>query len=92
MQDRVDAFALAAEDWHGAHNDAERAARGPFGVTVGHAHLGSSVRMSADIVDVVDLGGGEQLTVDRLVEIDGEDRPACAAQALSRHDHVKGPD
>ena len=41
---------------------------------------------------VVDLGGGEQLTVDLLVEIDGVDRPACAAQALFRHYHVKAPD
>ena len=46
MQDRVDAFALAAEDWHGAHNDVERAARGPFGVTVGHAHLHHPVAWS----------------------------------------------
>ena len=129
LQDRVDAFARAAEDWHWAHNEVERAARGPFGGTIGHAHLtlsliphlfaslisfgereeamfygynrvrfpaavrvGSSVRMSADIVDVVDLGGGEQLTVDLLVEIDGMDRPACAAQALFRHYHVKAPD
>ena len=121
-QDRVDAFARAVEDWHWAHNDVERATRGPFGGTIGHAHLtlslvphlfaslvgfanqedamfygcdrvrfptavpvGSSVRMRADIVDVVDLGGGEQLTVDLLIEIEEVDRPACAAQALFRH-------
>ncbi len=127
-QERVDAFARAVDDWHWAHNDVERASRGPFGGTIGHAHLtlsliphlfaslvgfadgedamfygynrvrfptailvGASVRMRADIVDVGDLGGGEQLTVDLLVEIDGEDRPACAAQALFRHYHVKAP-
>ena len=127
-QDRVDAFARAVEDWHWAHNDVERARRGPFGVTIGHAHLtlsliphlfaslvgfadredamfygynrvrfptavlvGSEVRMRADIVDVVDLGGGEQLTADLLVEIHGVDRPACAAQALFRHYHVQAP-
>lgn len=44
--------------------------------------VGSSVRMRADIVEVIDLGGGEQLTVDLLIEIDGVDRPASAAQAL----------
>jgi acyl dehydratase len=129
VQDRVDAFARAVEDWHWAHNDVERASRGPFGGTIGHAHLtlsliphlfaslvgfaegedamfygynrvrfpaavpvGSSIRMRADIVDVVDLGAGEQLTVDLLVEIDGVGRPACAAQALFRHYHVKAPD
>jgi acyl dehydratase len=128
MQHRVDAFALAVEDWHWAHNDVERAARGPFGGAISHAHLtlslvpylfaslvgfadqedamfygynrvrfpmavrvGSNIRMRADIVDVVDLGGGEQLTVDLLIEIEGVDRPACVAQSLFRHYHVKAP-
>jgi acyl dehydratase len=128
-QERVDDFARSVADWHWAHNDVERAARGPFGGTIGHAHLtlslvphlfalllgfapgedamfygynrvrfpapvpvGSSIRLRADIVDVIDLGGGEQLTVDLLVEIDGADRPACAAQALFRHYHVAAPD
>ena len=38
-QDRVDGFADAANDWHWAHNDPARAAVGPFGVAIGHAHL-----------------------------------------------------
>ena len=38
-QERVDAFARAVEDWHWVHNDPRRAAFGPFGLTVGHAHL-----------------------------------------------------
>ena len=54
--------------------------------------VGSNVRMRADIVDVVDLGGGEQLTADLLIEIEGVDRPACVGQALFRHYHVKAPD
>lgn len=128
-QDRVDAFARAVEDWHWAHNDVERASRGPFGGAIGHAHLtlglvphlfaslvafadredamfygynrvrfpaavlvGSKVRMQADIVEVIDLGGGEQLTADLTVEIEGVDRPACVAQALFRHYPVKAPD
>jgi acyl dehydratase len=128
-QDRVDAFARAVEDWHWAHNDVERASRGPFGGTIGHAHLTlglvphlfaslvgfadgedamfygynrvrfpttvpvrSNVRMYADIADVVDLGGGEQLTVDLRIEVDGADRPACVAQALFRHYQVTAPD
>jgi acyl dehydratase len=129
-QDRVDAFARSVEDWHWAHNDADRASRGPFGGPIGHAHMtlsliphlfaslvefaegedamvygynrvrfpapvpvGSRIRLRADIVEVTDLGGfGEQLTVDLIVEIDGVDRPACAAQALFRHYPVKAPD
>lgn len=129
LQDRVDAFARAVEDWHWAHDDVERASRGPFGGTIAHAHLtlglvphlfaslvgfaegedamfygynkvrfptavpvGSSLRMSATIVEVVDLGGGEELTVDLLMEVDGVERPACAAQAVFRHYAVKAPD
>ena len=128
-QDRVDAFARAVDDWHWAHNDVERASRGPFGCPIGHAHLtlslvphlfaslvgfadgedamfygynrvrfpnavlvGSAIRMRADLVEVVDLGGGEQLTVDLTVEIDGVERPGCVAQALFRHYPVKAPD
>lgn len=129
QQERVDGFARAVADWHWAHNEVERAARGPFGGTIGHAHLtlglvphlfgsllgfaagedamfygynrvrfpapvlvGSSIRLRADVVDVVALDGGEQLTADLLVEIHGADRPACAAQALFRHYHVTAPD
>jgi acyl dehydratase len=54
--------------------------------------VGSAIRMRADIVDVVDVGGGEQLTVDLTVEIDGVERPACVAQALFRHYPVRAPD
>jgi acyl dehydratase len=54
--------------------------------------VGSKVRMQADIVEVIDLGGGEQLTADLTVEIEGVDRPACVAQALFRHYEVKAPD
>jgi acyl dehydratase len=38
-QDRVDRFAGAAEDWHWAHNEPDRAGRGPFGGPIVHAHL-----------------------------------------------------
>ena len=38
-QDRVDAFARAADDWHWAHNDPDLAGRGPFGGPIVHAHL-----------------------------------------------------
>ncbi len=38
-QARVDGFAEAADDRHWAHNDPSRAAAGPFGGTIGHAHL-----------------------------------------------------
>ena len=54
--------------------------------------VGAAVRLRVDVVDVVDIGGGEQLTVDLTVEIDGGERPACVAQALFRHYPVRAPD
>jgi acyl dehydratase len=54
--------------------------------------VGSAIRMRADVVDVVDLGVAEQLTVDLTIEIDGVERPACVARALFRHYPVKPPD
>ena len=38
-QDVVDTFGRAVSDWHWAHNDPERAARGPLGGPIAHAHL-----------------------------------------------------
>ena len=54
--------------------------------------VGAAVRLRVDVVDVVDIGGGEPLTVDLTVEIDGGERPACVAQALFRHYPVRAPD
>ena len=104
-QDDVDAFARSVHDWHWAHNEPERAARGPFGVAIAHAHLtlsliphlrqsilefargecmfygynrvrfptvvpvGARVRMSATVLQVDEIDGGEQLTMDVRLEI-----------------------
>ena len=38
-QERVDAFAAATEDRQWIHTDVERAAAGPFGMTVAHGFL-----------------------------------------------------
>ena len=38
-QSRVDDFADAVDDRHWAHNDPARAAAGPYGATIAHAHL-----------------------------------------------------
>jgi acyl dehydratase len=45
-QDRVDRFADVVDDRHWAHNDPEVAAAGPFGGTIGHAHLTLSLAPS----------------------------------------------
>jgi acyl dehydratase len=117
----VDAFARAVDDWHWAHNDPDRASKGPFGGTIGHAHLSlglvphlretlvtfaggecmfygydrvrfpaavpveSRVRLHGTVVGVDEIGGGEQLTLDLRLEIEGHERPGCVARAIWRH-------
>ena len=113
----------------GHTTDVERASRGPFGGTIGHAHLtlslvphlfaslvgfadredamfygynrvrfptavlvGSSVRMRADIVDVVDLGGGEQLPWIYSLRSTGRTVRPAQLRPLFRHYQVKAPE
>jgi acyl dehydratase len=46
--------------------------------------VGSRVRMGAEIIDVQDVPGGLQVTTRNTVEIDGNDKPACVVEAISR--------
>jgi acyl dehydratase len=54
--------------------------------------VGAQVRLHSRVARVEDLGGVQQLTVDHRVEVEDEDRPACAAQALWRHYPIGAPD
>ena len=126
-QANVDAFGRSVQDWHWAHNDAERASRGPFGGTIAHAHMtlsivphlresivaftggecmfygynrvrfptvvpvGARVRMYGTVVEAVEINGGEQLTVDVRIEVEGQERPCCVAQAIWRHYCIDPP-
>jgi acyl dehydratase len=126
-QEVVDTFGRAVADWHWAHNDPARAARGPLGGPIGHAHLtlslvphlrkslvafatgecmfygynrvrfptavpvGARVRMRGAVAQVDAVSGGEQLTLDVRVAIEGLERPACVAQAIWRHYDVEAP-
>ena len=126
-QEVVDAFGRAVADWHWAHNDPVRAARGPLGGPIGHVHLtlsvvphlrkslvsfatgecmfygynrvrfptavpvGGRVRMRGTVAQVDEVSGGEQLTLDLRVAIEGQDRPACVAQAIWRHYDFEAP-
>ena len=46
---------------------------------------GSRVRASAELTEVVDVGGGWWQIVTRFtVEVEGSDKPACVADAVSR--------
>jgi len=44
--------------------------------------VGSSVRVRVSIDSVSDIPAGKQLTVNHVIEIDGEDKPACVAQTV----------
>lgn len=46
--------------------------------------VGSRVRSHTELTDVTEVAGGLQLTIKSTVEIEGEDKPACVAEGLSR--------
>ncbi len=120
-QERIDRFADATGDHQWIHVDAERAARGPFGVCIAHGYLtlalvsfflpqllevkgtamgvnygldrvrfpnvvpaGSRIRASGEVVRAEAVTGGAQITVRVTIEREGESRPACVADSISR--------
>ncbi|MGC5051541.1 MaoC family dehydratase [Micromonospora sp. DT48] len=46
--------------------------------------VGSRVRMKATVVDVVEVTGGYQISVDQTIEIEGGTKPAVVARGLYR--------
>jgi acyl dehydratase len=44
--------------------------------------VGSRIRLKVTINGVTDLPTGKQLTVGQLVEIEGQDKPACVAETV----------
>jgi acyl dehydratase len=46
--------------------------------------VGARLRMNAVIVEVTEIAGGYQLTVDQTIEIDGATKPAVVARGLYR--------
>src|SRR3954451_14293435 len=47
--------------------------------------VGSKLRLSAKLADVEDVAGGVQVTVRLTFEVEGQDKPACVAEALYRY-------
>lgn len=45
--------------------------------------VGSRVRASAELIDVVDTKQGTRATVRATIEVEGQDKPACVADTLS---------
>ncbi|HEX7739503.1 MAG TPA: MaoC family dehydratase [Marmoricola sp.] len=44
--------------------------------------VGARVRLTETISEVVDIPTGKQLTVGHVIEIEGEDKPACVAETV----------
>ncbi|RNL78572.1 MaoC family dehydratase [Nocardioides marmorisolisilvae] len=44
--------------------------------------VGSSVRAKVSVKEVIDIPAGKQLTLGYVVEIDGQDKPACVAETV----------
>jgi acyl dehydratase len=47
--------------------------------------VGSKLRVGAALAGVEDIAGGAQVTIDLTFEVDGQDKPACVAQAVYRY-------
>lgn len=47
--------------------------------------VGSRVRGHGEMIDAQEVKGGVQATIRVTVEIEGEDKPACVADAISRY-------
>ena len=46
--------------------------------------VGSKLRLSAQLMDVEDINGGVQTTYRLTFEVEGQDKPACVAEAVYR--------
>lgn len=46
--------------------------------------VGSRIRMSAAIAEVTEVGGGYQIAVDQVVEVEGAPKPAVVSRGLYR--------
>jgi len=47
--------------------------------------VGSRIRMKASMVDASEVPSGVQVTMSCVIEIEGRERPACAATVVHRH-------
>jgi len=47
--------------------------------------VGSRIRLSASLLDASEVPSGVQVTLNCVVEIEGQDRPGCVATVVHRH-------
>ncbi|WP_448071342.1 MaoC family dehydratase [Georgenia yuyongxinii] len=46
--------------------------------------VGSRIRMGATVTDVTEIPGGAQITIDGVIQVEGQDKPAVALTGLYR--------
>jgi acyl dehydratase len=92
-QDRVDTFADATNDHQWIHVDAERAAEGPFGVTIAHGYLTLSLVpfLLKQLLVITDHGRGTNYGLERVrftsvVPVGAEVRLAASVPESTRRD------
>lgn len=95
-QERVDGFSEVTGDHQWIHGGVEHAKAGPFGGTIAHGYMTMSlvnfflpdlveVRGLGEIVTVEEVKGAVQSIVRVTTEIEGEEKPACVADTISRY-------
>ena len=47
--------------------------------------VGSNIRLGASVVEVQEIGGGAQATLALTFEVEGQEKPACVAEAIYRY-------
>ena len=47
--------------------------------------VGSRLRMSATLAEATDVDSGVQVKIDCVLQVEGQERPACVARAVVRH-------
>ncbi|CAN5832253.1 MaoC family dehydratase [soil metagenome] len=47
--------------------------------------VGSKLRLGATLLDVTDVAGGAQITMEFVFEVDGAPKPSCVAQVIFRY-------
>lgn len=67
-QDRIDLFADATNDHQWIHIDADKAAEGPFGITIAHGYLTLSLvpKLLEDVLEITDQVRGTNYGIERL--------------------------
>jgi len=54
--------------------------------------VGARIRVHGTVLEAEEIDGGQQLTLDLRIEVEGQERPGCVAQAIWRHYDIDQPE